>query len=131
MHVGVEECIRNSALLRHHHQYRLHVTVQVRENATRRSIFFAVSCHGSDYRLDRMARIMKFLDDHGSCRPEWRPYARQEGESEGQHLQRLKQHFSFEIQQSVGTVEPVQKEVTAKAGAEAFICFLLKPTEYE
>ena len=93
----------------------------MRESGGRRAVFFAVSCHGSDYRLDRMARIKKFLDGHGSCQPEWQPLTQREGESDKHHIERLKQQFTFDAEQSVATVGTVEGEATAKAGMSASV----------
>lgn len=67
-------------------------------------MFFASSCDGTDYRLDRMARVKKFVDKYNQSRTEWRALGKQAGESDEQHLQRLKQIFVFKEEKCVGTV---------------------------
>ncbi|BDA44310.1 probable histone-lysine N-methyltransferase TRX1 [Coccomyxa sp. Obi] len=86
----------------------------VRDNGSRQAVIFAVSCHGHDFRLDRMARVKRFVDEHSSYRPEWRALGKKAGESDEQHLQRLKQIFVFSAAHSVGTVAPLEGSPATK-----------------
>ncbi|CAL8470279.1 g9821 [Coccomyxa elongata] len=86
----------------------------VRDSGSRQAVFFAVSCHGHHFRLDRMARVKRFLDEHSSCRPEWQALGKKVGELDEQHMQRLKQVFVFSAANSIGTVGPLEGSPATK-----------------
>ena len=50
--------------------------------------------HG-EKRVDRLTKLAAFFGVHASCRPEWRGYARAPGETDADHLQRLRPTFTF------------------------------------
>lgn len=57
-----------------------------------------------------MVRVKRFLDEHSTCRPEWQALGKQVGESDEQHMQRLKLVFVFSAANSIGTVGPLEGE---------------------
>lgn len=95
--------------------------LQVRDSGGRQAVIFAVSCHGHQFRLDRLARVKRFVDEHSSYRPEWRALGKKAGESDEQHLQRLKQIFVFSAANSVGTVGPSEGKFALQPSTDRFV----------
>ena len=65
--------------------------------------------------------MQRFLDEHSSCRPEWQALGKKAGESDEQHLQRLKQHFVFSAANSMGTVGPLEGTPALQLKTDRFV----------
>jgi hypothetical protein len=63
-----------------------------------------------------MSNIKKYLDDHSSCRPEWKPLGKHKGENDQQHLQRLKTIFVFDAERTAEVVSHVKDAGTPSGG---------------
>lgn len=84
--------------------------MQIRANGNRRAVIFAVECQHGPKRIDRMAKIRRFLEEHSGCRPEWKALGKRNGESDQQYMERLKGIFVFTTELATEIVARIDEQ---------------------